>query len=114
MAVRWRVAGGEDDEQGVSEHRRQRPRPTGLPAAHLVVVEAGQVLAALEAFLHCPPPPGDRARLDQSPRCGAVAGVVDQFPSLERRISSHQRARAGPGGAGSLLLRDGQLEPAPS
>src|SRR3954451_5185364 len=61
---RWRCrgvfAGGEDDEQGVGQHGQQRPASPGQPAAHLVLIEAGQALATLETLLYRPPPPGDR------------------------------------------------------
>src|SRR3954470_11225221 len=54
QAGRWRCrgvfAGGEDDEQGVGEHGQQRPASPGQPAAHLVLIEAGQTLASLEAL----------------------------------------------------------------
>jgi hypothetical protein len=47
-------AGGEDGEQGVGEHRQQRSASPGQPAAHLVLIQAGQALAALEGLLDGP------------------------------------------------------------
>src|SRR6476620_11867985 len=51
--------GGDHREQRVSDHRKQRPTPPGGPAADLVLVETGQLLAGLAALRDRPTPTGD-------------------------------------------------------
>ena len=52
---RW-TAGlhGRHDQEGVGEHGQGGPAVPGAPAAHLVLVQADQALAGLEALLNLP------------------------------------------------------------
>jgi len=50
---------GHDDQEGVGEHRQGGPAVPGAPAAHLVLVQADQALAGLEALLDAPAPARD-------------------------------------------------------
>src|SRR4051794_16784505 len=80
---RWRsggvFAGGEDDEQRVGQHGQQGPAPPGQPAAHLMLVQAGQPLSTLETLLHRPSPSGDGDQLDQPDRSGVIAAIEGQL-----------------------------------
>jgi uncharacterized protein (TIGR00730 family) len=59
------LLGGDNREQGVRDHREQRPAPPGGPAADLVLVEPGQALPSLEGLLDRPATPGDSDQLAQ-------------------------------------------------
>jgi hypothetical protein len=47
--------GGGDGEDGGAEHGQRDPPVPGGPAAHLVLIQAGQALAGLEVLLSQPP-----------------------------------------------------------
>ena len=57
----WRVAGaaggGQDHKEGVGEHGQRHPAVPGAPAADLMLVQADQALAGLDALFHRPAPP---------------------------------------------------------
>jgi hypothetical protein len=53
------VLGGEGSEDGQGEHGEGDEPVPGRPAADLVVVQAGLVLAGLEQFLDAPAAAGD-------------------------------------------------------
>src|SRR5215217_3179835 len=59
----WRGSGavgqGGDHQEGVSEHGQGGPPIPGAPAADLVLVQADQALAGLEALLNGPAASGD-------------------------------------------------------
>jgi hypothetical protein len=83
---RWRPAAafghGRHDQEGVGEHGQGDPAVPGAPAAELVLVQAAQAFAGLEALLHRPPGPGDPDQDRQRHRAGHPAAVEGQLPGL--------------------------------
>jgi hypothetical protein len=71
--------GDEYREQRVSDHRQQRPASPGGPAADLMLVQASQTLAGLEALLDRPATPGDADQFAQRHRVRGVAAVERQL-----------------------------------
>lgn len=71
---RRRVAGrfgtGGNHQEGVGEHRQGGPAIPGAPAADLMLVQADQALAGLEAFLDGPAASSDPDQGGQRDRSG--------------------------------------------
>jgi hypothetical protein len=70
---------GRDHQEGVGEHGQGDPAIPGAPAADLVLVQANQALAGLEALLDGPAPPGDSHQRGQRYRLGHEAAVEGQL-----------------------------------
>src|SRR6266571_2611713 len=73
---------GRHDQEGVCEHGKGDPAVTGAPAADLVLVQAAQALAGLEALFHRPAPPGDPDQDGQRGGAGRGAAVGGQLAGL--------------------------------
>src|ERR1035438_10032658 len=72
--------GGGDGEDGGAEHGQGDPPVPGGPAAHLVLIQAGQAFAGLEVLLDRPAKPGDLDQGGQRDPLRGVAVVEGQFP----------------------------------
>src|SRR5829696_3587784 len=73
---------GCDDQEGVGEHGQGDPAVPGPPAANLMLVQADQALAGLEAFLDGPAAPGDPDQRGQRARAWHEAPVEGQLAGL--------------------------------
>jgi hypothetical protein len=80
---RWWVASvfghGRHYQEGVGEYRQGDPAVPGAPAADLVLVQADQALAGLEALLDGPAAPGDPDQGGQKDGAGCPAAVEGQL-----------------------------------
>jgi hypothetical protein len=79
----WAVfafGGGGHDQKGVDQHCENGPAMPGGPAAHLVLVQAGETFGCLERFFDASALPGDADQGGQRHGFRAVAAQVGQFP----------------------------------
>jgi hypothetical protein len=74
-----RFGGGHGGQEGVGEHGQHGPAVPGGPAADLVFVEGGQLLAGLEGFLDLPAGAGDPDELGEPDRLRGVGAVERQL-----------------------------------
>ncbi|WP_157129416.1 hypothetical protein [Nocardia amamiensis] len=58
---------GEHGQEGVGEHRQDRPAPPRFPAPDLMLIEPTQAFAGLEVLLSRPLAPGDGDQAAQRP-----------------------------------------------
>ena len=108
----------------MGQHGQGGPAVPGTPAAHLVLVQATQALAGLEALLHRPARSGDFDQDGQRHRARGVAAVEGQLagalvtadhepvpaclPSGSRAevVQAHKRPLVQPVTLGALATRD--------
>lgn len=91
------LGGGGDGQERGGEHGQGDPAVPGVPAADLMLVQAGQSLAGLEVVLHRPPPAGDPGECGEGDVAGCVAAVEGQFPG-PAAAADQQPAVPGPAG----------------
>jgi hypothetical protein len=89
----WRVPGavdsGQDHQEGVGKHDQGRPAVPGAPAAHLVLVQADQALAGLDALFNAPTPARDFDQDGQRGGAGHPAVVEGQLAG--GAVAAHQQ-----------------------
>jgi len=89
----WRVPGAvggrKHHEEGVGEHGQGGPAVPGPPAADLMLVQADQAFAGLEALLDGPAPPGYPDQGGQRDRVGCPAVVEGQLTGP--LVAAHQQ-----------------------
>jgi hypothetical protein len=75
---RWRVAGTvrgrEHHEEGVGDHGQGGPAVPGAPATNLMLIQADQALAGLDALLDRPAASGDRTKVARATGRGVQQG----------------------------------------
>ena len=77
--VNGRAGGCHDGQEGVGEQGEGGPAVPGGPASDLVLVQGGEFLAGLEAFLDAPASAGDGDQSRQWDRLGCPGAVERQF-----------------------------------